>query len=696
MIDSYQEGEFLALVPKVLGVSLDDLASELGPLPQSDENARLQRESIKALNKLLTGLNDLVFRDERVEDYGVDGSFELNIAGLMTNFRGQVQMKGSAHVRVTDEGYIALRVATSNLNYLLNGSSPIYILWNAPKDEFWYVWAQEENRRLLSENPSWKQQDSITLQFFKRFTQAAVPSIVQRVLQEGRQHRAIRDRLARATEGEQVFLRIDADSLQITDASMATNLLLASGTAIVASGYPQQVLELMRLVEPSTRDLPRMQLTIGYAEYMLGNYWQAIGYIRKAMARAPELLERDRAFLQNVKDASELHLGLIDSETYEQRMDQRADTLTGLEALEARQDALYRRCVRSTDFAQRSELTKELRVITERILNEPQAPRSIKLNARLLLLYVEGIEANFVANQTGFAAEVRGELFPADHEGVSKTILKARAHHLEWEAQAAEALKEAYDLNHPILIFQALFISLKIRTGRLFEESLDAVMHETPYAVEPAQRVLVQRMLEEAVKLNAANGSMEGRLQVQEVQADFLELQGDRVAAKTLAAKTYSEALALGIGPIAEHAKRLLDDDTLLLQWERKYQQMRAEDGDLVHASQSDEELNRIAKQMLLSVESPPARLGVIVELLRSFRQISRERLSWCRHLQIFEDLTKNRDPKIAYSELPTRKCHCDKFRYETAGASTDAFAVIAEFKQTFCASCLARDPKTK
>jgi hypothetical protein len=677
-------------------VSIDDPISQLGPLPECDENARLQRESIKALNRLLARLDGLVLRDERIEDYGVDGSFELDIAGRMTNFRAQVQMKSSAHIKVTQAGYISLEVATSNLNYLLNGSSPIYVLWDAQKDEFWYVWAQEENRRLLSQNASWKQQGSITLQFHNRFTREAIPSIIQRVLQEGRQQRVIRDRLARATEGEQVFLRIDADSLQITDAGMATSLLLASGTAIVASGYPHQVLELMRLVEPSKRDLPRMQMTFGYAEYMVGNYWQAIGYVRKAMARAPELLERDKVFLQNLKDASELHLGLIDSATYEQRMNERAETLTGLEALEARQDVLYRRCVRSTDLAQRSELAKELRVVTDRILKEPQAPRSIKLNARLLFLYVEGVEANLAASRTGFAAEMRGELFPGDYEGVSITILKARAHHHQWELEAAQVLKDAYDLSHPILISEALFITLKIRIGRLFEESLDATVDETPYTVEPAQRVLVQRMLDEAVKLNAANGSMEGRLQLQEVQADFFELQGDRVAAKALAANIYSEALALGIGPIAEHAKRLLDDETLLLEWKRTYHQMRAEDGDGQHANQSDEELNRVAKQMLLSVESPPARFEVIVELLRSVRQISRERVNWCRHLQILEDLTKNLDPKTAYRELPTRKCHCDKFHHETEDASTDAPAVIAEFKKNFCASCPARDPKMK
>jgi hypothetical protein len=225
---------------------------------------------------------------------------------------------------------------------------------------------------------------------------------------------------------------------------------------------------------------------------------------------------------------------------------------------------------------------------------------------------------------------------------------------------------------------------------------MDATMHEGPYTVESATRVSLQRMLDEAAKLNAANGSSEGRLQIEEVHADFLEVQGDRPAAKILAARTFSEAVALGINPIAEHAKRLLDDDTLLLRWERTYQQMRDEDADLKHANQTDEELTRVATQMLRSMESPPARLDVIFELLRSFRQMSQERVNWCRHLRILEDLTANRDPKSAYSELPTRLGFCDKFRYSSRDASTDAAAVIAEFKRNFCSLCLARDPKRK
>jgi hypothetical protein len=106
-------------------VSFGDSTPDLGPLPISDENAALQRESVKALNALLLGQDDVVFRDERIEDYGVDGSFELKLNGRMTNFRGQVQLKASAHAIPNADGTISLSVNTANLNYLLNGTAPL-------------------------------------------------------------------------------------------------------------------------------------------------------------------------------------------------------------------------------------------------------------------------------------------------------------------------------------------------------------------------------------------------------------------------------------------------------------------------------------------------------------------------------------------------------------------------------------------
>jgi hypothetical protein len=173
----------------------------------------------------------------------------------------------------------------------------------------------------------------------------------------------------------------------------------------------------------------------------------------------------------------------------------------------------------------------------------------------------------------------------------------------------------------------------------------------------------------------------------------LLELDGKREEAKKIAAATYPVAEAMGFVAIAEHAKRLLNDSTLLQQWEKRYREMREEDSDVQHANQTDAEMNRMADQFLLSM-GPEARREVVLEILRSLRQISRERVEWCRHLLIVEDLSMTRDPKTAYSEVPTRKCECQKFGYFSEDASTDASRVITEFKQVFCSSCSFRDPK--
>jgi hypothetical protein len=671
-----------------------DAAAELGPLPESDENARLQRESFKALDRLLSGQNTFVFRDERIEDYGVDGSLELNIDGHMTNFRAQVQVKGSAHLKATADGYIARQVASANLNHLLNGTCPLYLLWDESTDAFWYAWAQDEHQRLSTENPSWREQKSITLNFRDRFTGYSFPALQKRILDSGRLLRKIHDSLAQATEGDQVVFRIDADSLCITNASMATSLLLVSGTAIIAAGFPKQVVELMRLVDSATCALPRIELTRGYAEYTLGNYWEAISHIRHAMTRGDELSPHDNGFLARLKDASEFHVGLIDLATYESRTRDRTGALIGLEALQAEHDALYQRCVRSTDLAERSKLLKELRSATEQIVNDPKATPSGKLSTRLVLLYVEGIEANLAASQKQFTAEIRSKLFPEDVLGVVGSLHDAHQRRLQWERQATEALREAYDLNHPILIFDALHVSLKIRVGRLFEERLDATTHNKCYVIEPSKRAMIQRLLDEAARLNVANGSEQGRLALDELRADFLEVQGDLEAARAIAVAMHPIASAMGFEPAARRAKELLDGDTLLMRLEREHRESEATDKDVERASSSDEQLARLARHFFETLETPCARYEVVFEHLRVIRQMAQERVSWCRHLVMLEDLSKSKIQETAYSDLPSRKCQCMKFGYTPDHESLDATNVIAEFKQSYCGTCQARNPK--
>jgi uncharacterized protein DUF4365 len=675
-------------------LSFDDSRPDLGPLPVSDNNAELQRESIKALNALLKGQDNVIFRDERVEDYGVDGSFELKLHGRMTNFRGQVQMKASGHLAPLKNGSVSFPVRTANLNYLLNGTAPIYILYDSNKDEFWYAWAQDESHRLEAENWAWREQDSITLRFTEPFTKQTLASVYERILRDGRLHREVHDSLARATGREPIVISIDASSLKITDPTRARDVLLASGTAIVAAGFPREALNLICLLDSDMRDTPRIQLTAGYAEFTIGDHYAALGHIRRALARRDELGARDQSFLGTLKNASEFHVGLIDAARYQQRITERSQMLTGLEAVEARQDALYHQCAAENDPDLRSALAEKLRNVTEEILRHSDADRAVKLDARLLLLYVEGMQANLAATQKLISADIRSFLFPGDLNSIVQNLQDAKGNYLRWEKQSEEALREAYELRHPVLIVQALTIALNVRIGRLMDERLEAMNRDESYVVRDAVKASIQRSFDEALQLCELSGSVERRLTLKKLEADFLEIQGDLPGAKALAEKLYPEADAMGFKIIAEKAREILEDRTMLMRYEQERARSDREDPDLMRANQTDAQLARIARQLQQVVGSPPAHPKKLLGYVRSLRIIAQERRRWCRHIQLLEDLTQTTNPFGAFSTTPMRKCLCDRFGYKSVGESVDVVAIIADFKLAYCDGCSARNPK--
>src|SRR5262245_53980237 len=101
-------------------------SKDLGPLPKADRNAELQRRSIAEFQASLPS-DKFVFRDERADDAGVDGSLEVLVEGQYTNLRSQVQLKASDSADSNADGSFSVQVRVANLNYLLNGPSAIYV-----------------------------------------------------------------------------------------------------------------------------------------------------------------------------------------------------------------------------------------------------------------------------------------------------------------------------------------------------------------------------------------------------------------------------------------------------------------------------------------------------------------------------------------------------------------------------------------
>src|SRR5262249_55487190 len=137
-----------------------DPGKDMGPLPEGDRQDTLQQLSLKALRNRLPE-DRFLFRDERVDDKGVDGALEAKleyripkkdegeeVRHRFTNCRAQAQLKSTDKPKRNLDGSVSYAIQTTNLNYLLNGPSPIYFLWIAPDDEVRYAWARDESLRL--------------------------------------------------------------------------------------------------------------------------------------------------------------------------------------------------------------------------------------------------------------------------------------------------------------------------------------------------------------------------------------------------------------------------------------------------------------------------------------------------------------------------------------------------------------------
>ena len=205
---------------------------ELGPLPTAGRSGDLQELSIRAPLAALP-VERFQFRDERKSDMGVDGSLEVKIDGHSTNFWAQVQLKATDSPSTNADGSVSLRVEPSNVNYLLNGQSPLYILWIAPRNELRFLWARDERKRLDAINPKWMGQETITLRFVNLLA-AGLNEIHDRVLGDGRLQRKTCDILARAATAEPVTISIDPQSLSVTDPDQLHAWLNESGLSLVA------------------------------------------------------------------------------------------------------------------------------------------------------------------------------------------------------------------------------------------------------------------------------------------------------------------------------------------------------------------------------------------------------------------------------------------------------------------------------
>jgi hypothetical protein len=127
-----------------------------------------------------------------------------------------------------------------------------------------------------------------------------------------------------------------------------------------------------------------------------------------------------------------------------------------------------------------------------------------------------------------------------------------------------------------------------------------------------------------------------------------------------------------------------------------KLASMKAEDDDFRLAGESDESLRSIARYSLTSLQLPVERLSVLEREWFVQRMASRERVKFCKHLQLLQNLEHERHPSTHFRTDPPRVCRCDKYGYKSAIENPDAEIVVAAFKKANCEGCPGREPKDR
>jgi len=666
-----------------------DPSNDLGPLPQVDRNAELEELSITALsNALPVALFRL--RDERGKDTGVDASVEVLLEGRATHFRAYIQMKATEKGEKQRDGHIVVPIAPSNLNYLLNGPSPLYILYVVARDELYFLWAHEEAKRLDDQVPGWRKQQQVRLKFRDRLTAAALNNIHQRVMLEGRLYRKSLEILQRSTGSDQVTISVNPETLACVDPQKVERLLLSSGMALVSFGLAASVLDHLDTLSPSITRTPRLRLVSAYAQYSLGRPQGALAYIAEALLGHEKLTTDEMQQLRFLKTASEYQLGRLTQAEFIARQEEWGKSADGEIGRAWKLMQLYHEHMDEEDDIVRRQRLEAFQQFVHEVQARGNTSHPFRLHARLMLLYAEAMQA--VCDIGDGICQLKllacyGQMIDLDN-----WIRNVQDKIEPYERECSDAMEEAKRQNNPLLLGDALATRAAFRVAYL--ATLTIANGDFDFDLPYEARFPAMLDAEQAQKVYASAKQIEGKLRAKLLLADLFELGGQSEAAQVLAAGVLPVAEAMDYSDLRAKARAHLENNTIMKVYISRRRRLATEDEDVILCEASDQLIRQGAGLMARGLSLPGERIDAAERDWFSLRDIAYERLYWCQYIGLLQDLTHTMRPETHYKTDPKRKCDCTKLGVRSAEGHTDWKKVISEFKEIRCAKCPHRLPK--
>jgi hypothetical protein len=206
-------------------------------------------------------------------------------------------------------------------------------------------------------------------------------------------------------------------------------------------------------------------------------------------------------------------------------------------------------------------------------------------------------------------------------------------------------------------------------------------------------------LCEKAQQIYKQADMLEGQVRTQLIMAQAFEVMGQAESAKNLAQGVLSKATYLGYKRHIETARELISGNTYFsrtIQNIRNVAQETHRDEYDTSTLETEEDIQDYANFMMQTFKIPEERKdNVLIEVLCTRDRI-REKLQWCRYLEIEQNLTHTLSPLTHYAEDPNRRVVCLRFKYVVDSLSPKWAEQVEELKRVYCSVCNSRKPQNR